>query len=30
LGYKDSNRIVWPFATVLIITRATSRILMWF
>jgi hypothetical protein len=26
LGYEDSNRIVWPFAIVLIITGDTSWI----
>jgi len=30
LGYKDSNRIVWPLATILIITEAIGRILMLF
>jgi len=29
-GYKDSNRIVWPLATILIITEAIGRILMLF
>jgi len=30
LGYKDSNQIVWPLATILIITKAIGRILMLF
>jgi len=29
-GYKDSNRIVWPLATILIIIEAIGRILMLF
>jgi len=30
LGYKDSNQIVWPLATILIITEVIGRILMLF
>jgi hypothetical protein len=30
LGEEDSIRRVWPFVTLLVITGATDRILMWF